>query len=149
MCPADVGTLACAACTMPSHVGTLKLYVPCPVHVLQSVSQQLEDLLDSSSNLALSRLQQHKEEAARQREYVLQVERLQDDLMRSHERLHKLQQQQLQAEAQQQCSYAYIDQLHHKLGAAQAQLQCSQAQIQQLQQQLEEAQAQLQRQQQQ
>jgi hypothetical protein len=118
--------------------------------VLQSVSQQLEDLLDSSSNLALSRLQQHKEEAARQREYVLQVERLQDDLMRSHERLHKLQQQQLQAaDAQRQCSYAYIDQLHHKLGAAQAQLQCSQAQIQQLQQQLEEAQAQLQRQQQQ
>jgi hypothetical protein len=81
-------------------------YLSC---VLQSVSQQLEDLLDLSPVLALSRLKKHKEAAAareaameaehkeaaaaREAEHALQVSRLQDDLQRSHVRNQELQQQ--------------------------------------------------------
>lgn len=69
--------------------------------VLQTVSEQLDALLDRSPTVAPARLRRHKEAAAaRDLEHALQVSRLQHDLERSHAQVRQLQQQLEAAQAQ-------------------------------------------------
>jgi predicted glycosyl hydrolase (DUF1957 family) len=112
--------------------------------VLQSVSEQLDALLDRSVWVAPARLQRHKEAAAaRDLEHALQVSRLQHDLQRSHAQVRQLQQRHKEAAAARVLKHAL------QVSRLQGNLERSHVRIHQLQQQLEAAQAQLHRQQQQ